>query len=326
MTCPWLSVYVPTYRRLPQVCCLINILSAEIKLAQSFFDPALDCVEVVISCNNPSDVRKVNITISSQANSHCFRVVSPPATIPADQNIISGGFFCLGRHVWILCDDDLPKKGAITRLLTFLRLHQQSFVYLEPQIVEWDASDDNYVINDNSITQHFIDVNYEESQQLMLSDFAFQKLTSQWLNLNIHKLLRASSIVYDRLTTHRYWVTSDLTRDTNVLSLALALDAIEGGCSFLIDDPTYSYIDIYENKKSWASEWECINLLQAYPLARAYLAAKGIPANLLYSKITATQLKSLLSLLRKYPRYLFKLSSAKTLLLYIINIFRNFES
>jgi hypothetical protein len=323
---PWLSVYVPTYRRIPQACCLINILDAEIKLAQSFFSSELDIVEIVISCNEPSDVRQVNLAISSQVHSHCFRIISPPATIPGDQNIISGGFFCLGRHVWILCDDDLPRKGAILRLLEFIRLHQPAFVYLEPQIVDWDASAGNYVIDGNSISQHFIDVQYGECQQLTLSDFAFQKLTHQWLQHNVHKLLRASSIVYDRLITHRYWVTSNITRDSHVLSLALALDAIEAGCSYLIDDPTYSYVNIYENKKSWAGEWECINLLQVNPLARAYLAAKEIPANPMYSNITPSQLRSLLSLLKRYPRYLSKFSSVKALLLYIINIYRNFKS
>ena len=78
---------------------------------------------------------------------------------------------------------------------------------------------------------------------------AISAMIDEWLNGNVQDLLRASSIVFSRVETHHFWLSS--VRDTYVTPLALALDAFRKGDSYIVNAKIYFYVEVCLNKKSW---------------------------------------------------------------------------
>jgi hypothetical protein len=304
-----LTIYIPTYQRIAQLESLVSLIDCELAIFHDCTQKnPLGIVEILISGNEPADIGRITSSIQELRHQGVFRVVSPRKTINGNENIAAGSSLARYQYIWILCDDDIPCRGAIVTLYKLLSDLRPSLLYLEPRIKHITEAD-NYITSNGMINKDLINSIYLDSD-ILDRHSRLNSIDPSWLKLYTLKLLRASSLVYNRYTTHKLWQTSSYAMSSNVLSLALALDAIEGGNAVEVVDPVYNYIESRENKQSWASQWLLIQFLQAYPLSNKFLKDHEIIHHPQHDTLAFKQILVLYKLICRYPEYL-RLATAR---------------
>jgi glycosyltransferase involved in cell wall biosynthesis len=107
-----LSICIPTYSRRKEL----------LATAAAVCDQLPDGVELVISDNGSADgtPEAVRAFAATRAASS-IRLVTHAENVGFDQNLLDAVANARGRHCWLLGDDDLPRPGAIARILAELR-------------------------------------------------------------------------------------------------------------------------------------------------------------------------------------------------------------
>lgn len=317
-----LTLYIPTYRRLPQLACLIDILDRELNiLTDSDLTCLRDSIEILISSNEPAETACIKELIQNSSNNSFFRLIGPVKTINANDNIIAGSSTALHEYVWIFCDDDIPAQGSLLAVFRILASYHPSLLYLKPNILLL-TEPNGYIDENKGIEKRFKESVYKSISLICENKPTPTLIDSTWLQSNAIDLLRASSLVYSRLTTHHFWQTSRYSQGTNVKSLALALDSIEGGSALRLETTLYTYIDYYKNKISWANEWPLIKYLQAYPLIKAFLKEHHIQVHPIYDILSLRDVIRLWRLGLTYKNYLSSEISRSALIKYSLRCIR----
>jgi hypothetical protein len=232
-------------------------------------------VEIVISSNDYQEYKKINIFSENNLKFYNPRIVTPYKNINGDNNIASAASLSYGKYVWILCDDDLCSLYSIEYILHSINQYNFSLLYLEPLIIDPNKLKSNY--NVESLSLNF---NTEALEQLKINNSIPNscEIDEIWLSKNITNLLRASSLVFSREKTHRYWTSMYYKNGNNIASFCISLDALCGGLSIRSINPVYIYIDA--NKESWSKSWLYIYYFELIPLAKIFLKEKNIDFNL----------------------------------------------
>lgn len=120
-----LTIAIPTYNRAETLRLLLNILLDELEGLK-------DSVEVIISDNASSDQ-------TSEVTKE-FSVAWPAAVVVRhDNNLGAEENFCQcvdrvrTRYFWLLGDDDLPKKGAVRKIVDLIEAESPDLVYLHSE-------------------------------------------------------------------------------------------------------------------------------------------------------------------------------------------------
>ena len=122
---PTLSILIPTYQR----CNYLNLLLAELEMQLEALPPGF--VEVVISDNCSEDATQQ--FASAYANRNQMWTYNKHKTnIGADRNFLWLVEAAAGRFLWILGDDDLPRRGLIQYIANLLIADRPSLVFLPP--------------------------------------------------------------------------------------------------------------------------------------------------------------------------------------------------
>jgi hypothetical protein len=140
---------------------------------------------------------------------------------------------------------------------------------LEPLIINPNDLNFNYskdVLNIEFANKaiELLDKNIVNSDPIVIDD--------QWISLNIISFLRASSLIFSRETTHRYWTS--LYSFNSISPFCIALDALCGGISYRSVGPKYVYVDA--NKESWSKDWMFIYYMELMPTATEFLIERNI--------------------------------------------------
>jgi hypothetical protein len=288
-----LSIFIPTYKRLNRLFELLMLIDLHHKES----DIIKDNVEIVISSNDFNEYEK--ILVFSQNNIKYFkpRVVTPYKNINGDNNIAASSSLTYGKYIWILCDDDLCSLDSIEYILNCINKYNFSLLYLEPLIIKPDVISTKYNTQkpDLKFSQIVLD-------KLNTIDKTYQ-IDNKWLADNIFSLLRASSLVYSREKTHKYWTSFFYKNGNGIASFCIALDALCGGLAIRSALPKYIYLDA--NKESWANSWLYIYYFELIPVAELFLMENKIEYNKNNFKINNKDYYSLiLSLSKNWKKFL----------------------
>ncbi len=117
-----LTIAIPTFNRKDYLERLLMALADE----TAGLD---DEVEIIVSNNastdNTSDVLRCFATRMPHA-----RIISNATNIGADANVRQCFELAAGEYVWIIGDDDLPKRGAVASIVRVLATEQPDLAYL----------------------------------------------------------------------------------------------------------------------------------------------------------------------------------------------------
>ena len=315
----FLSIYIPTFKRVQQLSTLLSLLDKEIDILLTGCSSKSCSLEVVISSSFPPDYDVIINLLQDLNHKNLFRAIAPQNIVSGSVNVVAGSSLCNGKYVWILCDDDIPKKGGLATLADILCSFAvpPTLLYLEPDFLLPDLDSGEY-INENGYQSDYIYSAYSNSMVTQdVQGYAISEMSDEWLNGNVQDLLRASSIVFSRLETHHYWLSS--VRDTYVTPLALALDAFRKGDSYIIKDKIYFYVEVCLNKKSWSDKWPIINHLESCPLVIDFLRYNNIHPNKRYFSLSRGEYRSLFISILRNPRYIFKMRSLRQVAKFVLS-------
>lgn len=274
-----LSIYIPTFRRINQLSDLLLQLDKSFNKLLKKNVITLEQFEIVISANDFNE-RSIIIDICN-SNLHIIKpkVVSPFLNIGSNNNVRAAASQTSGKYIWCLCDDDLVEEGALNFIFELVKSREFSLLYLEPFIVDPKNLSSEY--NKNSTNSAFVNEVFEfiphdiDKAEVFLID-------DNWLSNNAVSLLRASSLVYCRATTHRYW-TSEYSSQTRIAPICLAFDALSGGIGLYTKKPMYVYVDA--NKDAWAKEWLFTYYFELLPTIVKFLRTRKVLRLEKYTKI-----------------------------------------
>jgi hypothetical protein len=303
-----LSIFIPTFNRLNCLYDLLLLIDTHHKNSSLIRNN----VEVVVSSNNKNEYDKIKKFSNLSLNHFIPRVVTPYKNINGDNNIASSSSLTYGKYVWIFCDDDLCSLASIEYVLICIEKYSFSFLYLEPLILNPFKFYPNY----NSQTKN---INFSEEALTYLINHDKERKTLQidneWLANNITSLLRASSLVYSRETTHKYWTSFYYKNGNGIASFCIALDALSGGTGIRSSNPSYIYIDA--NKESWAKSWLYIYYFELLPVAKLFLTQNNIPFDINKFKVNRKDIYWLsISIFNNWNKF-FNLFKIKQLIKYL---------
>ncbi|MCO4090763.1 MAG: glycosyltransferase family 2 protein [Sphingorhabdus sp.] len=132
-TKPLLTILVPTYNRSENLAVLLRALHEEV--AQ------LDTVTVFVSDNASTDSTPlvVDRVAKEWPNFASFR---HPENIGADENFLHCVRSVQTRWLWIIGDDDLPKRGILSSVIQLLEEKEPALVYMQSEWVDRVCSPD----------------------------------------------------------------------------------------------------------------------------------------------------------------------------------------
>jgi hypothetical protein len=205
--------------------------------------------------------------------------VSPFLNIGSNNNVRAAASQTSGKYIWCLCDDDLVDQYTLKFIFELVKNGNFSLLYLEPFIVDPKKMSSEYNSNSTnplfvSEVLEFISHDCDKVEQFVIDD--------NWLSNNAISLLRASSLIYCRATTHRYW-TSEYSSQTRIAPICIAFDALSGGAGLYTKKPMYIYVD--SNKDTWAKEWLFTYYYELLPTIVKFLRARNILIINKYTKI-----------------------------------------
>ena len=274
-----LSIYIPTFRRINQLSDLLIQLDKSFNKLLKGNVIVLEQFEIVISANDSNERSIIIDVCNSNLNIIKPNVVSPFLNIGSNNNVRAAASQTSGKYIWCLCDDDLVDEGTLKFILELVKNKEFSLLYLEPFIVDPKNMTSEY--NTNSTNPRFVNEVLEfiphegDKPEIFIID-------DNWLSNNAVSLLRASSLVYCRATTHRYW-TSEYSSQTRIAPICIAFDALSGGIGLYTKKPMYVYVDA--NKDTWAKEWLFTYYFELLPTIVKFLRTRKILKIQEYTKI-----------------------------------------
>lgn len=274
-----LSIYIPTFRRLNQLSDLLIQLDKSFNILLKTNVIALEQFEIVISANDSNERSNIIDVCNSNLNIIKPKVVSPFLNIGSNNNVRAAASQTSGEYIWCLCDDDLINEGTLKFIFELVKNREFSLLYLEPFIV--DPKNLNFEYNSNSTNPRFVNEVLEFIPQDSDKAEIFV-IDDNWLSNNAVSLLRASSLVYCRATTHRYW-TSEYSSQTRIAPICIAFDALSGGIGLYTKKPMYVYVDA--NKDAWAKEWLFTYYFELLPTIVKFLKTRKLLRIEKYTKI-----------------------------------------
>lgn len=117
-----LTIIVPTYNRAHCLAMLLDALSMELKGFE-------DRIDVIIGDNASADGTPA-VTSEFASRWAATRVLRHTENLGPDENFCRCVEAVRTSYFWIIGDDDLPRAGAISALVTMLDTHQPDLVYL----------------------------------------------------------------------------------------------------------------------------------------------------------------------------------------------------
>jgi glycosyltransferase involved in cell wall biosynthesis len=207
MNAPLLTIAVPTYNRAANLRCLLEVLEHELLEIR-------DDVMVLVF-DNASDDETVQVLSDFSSKWPNSRFTRNSSNIGGDANICECADACQSKYLWIMGDDDLPKRGVVGQVLGLLREETPDLIYLRS---EWTVK----------ITpQSFLAPAGELSYNLMNRE-AFARRVHVWFTfisgiiVNMSLLLAAVG----RPAIRRY-------RDTCFVQLGWVLNTLKFGSRFI---------------------------------------------------------------------------------------------
>lgn len=157
MSSPKLSVCIPTFSRREQVLATATVVCEQLPAGS----------EVVISDNGSCDgtVDAVRAFIAAHPNVQ-VRLVSHATNVGFDRNVLDVVSNARGEYCWLLGDDDVPREGAVARIISELSQHRD-LVHLLVNHARFDVSR-------NAITKARMVAMAYDVDPATASDFFFQ--------------------------------------------------------------------------------------------------------------------------------------------------------
>jgi hypothetical protein len=258
-----------------------------------------DNVEIVISSNDHYEYKKIIEFSEINLNFYKPRIITPYKNINGDNNIASSSSLCNGKYVWILCDDDICSLFSIEYILDCIKKYNFSLLYLEPLTIK----PSNVSINNIDFSHLNYYENFSNELNSFEKSFDVIDIDDVWLENNIFSLLRASSLVYSREKTHKYWTSFFYKNGNGIASFCIALDALSGGFSIRSKLPKYIYMDA--NKESWSKSWLYIYYFELLPVAKYFLIENKLKIKKVNFRIAKNDLIPLIiSILYNWKKFL----------------------
>jgi len=120
-----LTIAIPTYNRKKELTRLLTHLEKE--LAGNY-----DFVSVLIADNHSTDGTEQEVGEFVKRNID-WQAIRQPSNMGMDRNFLTSFLNSQTRYIWILGDDDLPRKGLITLVVEYLTKEQPTLLYLNSQ-------------------------------------------------------------------------------------------------------------------------------------------------------------------------------------------------
>jgi abequosyltransferase len=123
-----LTIVIPTYNRVDNLELLLQTLKTELAGLN-------DSVKVIVSDNASTDGTKMLIE-NIHADWPSLLLQRHEKNIGAEENFCSCIEMITSDYFWIIGDDDLPKQGVITQLVSLLRECSPALVYMQSEWVK----------------------------------------------------------------------------------------------------------------------------------------------------------------------------------------------
>lgn len=125
MTNKLLTIVIPTFNRAVSVSRLLAGIESEVtRLAHE--------VDVIIG-NNASTDETQQVLVDFKQRHPSAIVIQHEQNLGAEENFCRCIDASRSRYFWIIGDDDLPKKGLVTRVVDFLRSKEPDLLYLSSE-------------------------------------------------------------------------------------------------------------------------------------------------------------------------------------------------
>ena len=173
-------------------------------------------------------------------NGYIDKYYSNRNNIGACKNMLAAQSRCIGRFIWILCDDDLPCEGAIKEILEIIKNHSDdlSFIFL------------------NNI-RYFESGKLKRGPLYPSSQSGIRK-ANEIINLIRDDLIGASYLIVDRKAFNgeltKIFSKSNINYYNSCMPLSLSLDALSiNGAGFLTAQPLLKQIT--GDYANWTENW-----------------------------------------------------------------------
>lgn len=199
-----LTIAVPTFNRSAY---LERLLAA---LADATVDLG-DAVEIIVSDNASTDetpdvLRRLASCLPGA------RIVSNAANIGAEANVQQCFDLAAGKYVWIIGDDDMPKRGALLAIVRTLATEQPDIAYLPSEWVEDAISPDQ-------------GARFNESRYAMVNALTFGRRVNVFVTFLSGMIVKKSHAAADVVP---------MATGSNLPQLGWILPALKHGNSFLM--------------------------------------------------------------------------------------------
>ncbi|PKB22448.1 glycosyltransferase family 2 protein [Janthinobacterium sp. 64] len=131
---PLLTIAIPTYNRVECLQLLLESILKQILEAEI----SEEDIEILV-CNNASTDTTMEY-LRSLSNFPGLNVVNNDINCGGDANIVFCCEAAAGKYAWIMGDDDLPKNGAISALIKFIKENRPDMIYLPAKWVDGDLT------------------------------------------------------------------------------------------------------------------------------------------------------------------------------------------
>jgi glycosyltransferase involved in cell wall biosynthesis len=203
---PLLTIVVPTYNRAENLSLLLHVLKAECATLEG-------AVDVLVSDDASTD-RTPEVTRTMSETWPALRLQRHAQNRGLDENFCSCIDVVRSRYVWIMGDDDCPKRGVIGRLVELLRRTSPALVYLHCEGV-------------NSITGPDQGVPVDALAVEWLGRLDFARRVNIWLTFT-------SGNIIDRSAVLREFGTHSIRRfaNTSLVHVGWILALLQSGTGF----------------------------------------------------------------------------------------------
>ncbi len=229
---PILSIAIPTYNRAEFLEYVLSRLAEELQRCDS------SEYEVVVLDNASTDATE-GVCARATLIVPNLRVIRHLSNVGLTNNFESAYFHAVGKFVWLLCDDDAPEAGTVSKLIEALHAYPNAKAFL---------------LNRNI---------YDIGMRVVIRSQCLSGSGERVLRRNEDKIrycgefLTASCSVIER-DSALLGLRERAFRDTFCETLVLALAAMKRGDGVLLFDLFVRYRD--GNNGSWNAYWPLIHV------------------------------------------------------------------
>ncbi|MEB3244734.1 MAG: glycosyltransferase [Vampirovibrionales bacterium] len=285
---PLLSITIPTYKRPER---LRELLWGLCKQIEALPDDLKGQADIWVNDNASGDDTEAMVK-KFAAKYPFITYVCNAQNLGADRNVGVAMQRPAGTFIWLLCDDDLPTKNAVERLLRQIQDIERQRLANGPTV---------NLIHSNSF-HRTVEMNDMVMGRMYTDHGHLSLMTGEAMLKKFHMaLLRASTLIFRKGTYDGPFVDQYLTGYL-CSPLVLVLQCLSGQNThgYYMDDPLLTY---RENHKPWWGLWPLVVVyyipLMALFAVRAGLYNASIITPFLYTDIE--NVRKYLYLLKKTP-------------------------